>query len=139
MKTRIRAISMVAIALALSACGAQGESEQQAVLPGDTEYEHVEDLKDALVAEGFPCSEWELTDLGSQVTSGDCNDDDLSPVTVVVTVFDSESEKEGFIRTYKGFSDSAGFLVVGKNWVMLNVPDAEHWAEKLGAKADVWW
>lgn len=150
MKTRILPISMVATALALSACGVQGdttkntntgESEQQAVLPGDRKYYHVEDLKDALVAEGFPCSKWEReVILHGHWTAGKC--DDFS----ILMVFGSDSEgyKEEVIETYKSDGESYGlpsYLVVGKNWLIANTSDAEDWAEgwaeKLGAKADV--
>lgn len=131
MKTRILAISMVVIAFGLSACGAQ------AVLPGDTEYKRVEDLKDALVAEGFPCSEWELTD----PTSGKCNDD--SPAVYLNVFEDSKWGKEFFIAGYKDEGARMGVpsdrFVFGKNWVVTNVPDPEGWAEKLGAKAGASW
>lgn len=141
MKTRILAIPMVAIAFALSACSVQsdttkntntGESEQQAVLPGSTEYAHVEDLKDALVAEGFPCPEWEQSDVVSfAATSGSCDD------TSVLSVFLSDSAKEEVIQNQKALNDLGGHLVVGKNWI-LNTPDAEAWAEKLGAMPVTW-
>lgn len=100
---------------------------------GEMSFATVTELKDALVAEGFPCPEWiETNQVKLAATSGTCDD------SSVLSVYTSNSAKEDVIQNLKSFTgDFGGHLVVGENWI-LNTADNEVWAEKLGAMPVSW-
>ena len=128
-------VSCSLMAITLTSCGAEkaDTTAMTSALPGETKYSTVVDLKNALVAAGLPCTDWKQTD---QVTlaasSGECD-----PVTVL-SVYTSDSSKEQVIQNLKKLTaDYGGHLVSGENW-LLNTPDAEEWAEKLGGMPITW-
>jgi len=84
----------------------------------------VTELRDALVAAGYPCPAWEQTDVVSAAAqSGSCSDAD------VLSVYVGTEGRDVVVATLKELGGAS--LLVGDNWI-LNSPDAPALQAKMG-------
>lgn len=132
------------LASSLTACGTPQHSgaekpgevvEVSEPLPGESEFDTVVELRDAVVGLGFPCPHWDQTDkVGLATSSALCNDD-----TVLSVYADTETKEENIaaMQSFWGEDMPQIGLIVGPNWI-INAPDAEKWSEELGATAVIW-
>ena len=129
-----RRFSLAALAisasLALAGCsglpGAPGtEASVPAITGKPTSYASIEELRDAYVAAGGECNEWEPLDAGkTDGQGGYCN----SKTTLAVF-----GNPDDLAATVKNTIDLAGtvHLLVGENWVV-NTPNPQDFVETLG-------
>lgn len=120
---RARTVGFALAILALSACSTSPVTSSSTPTPSPTgppSFDTVVALKDAATSYGFPCPEWQQTnvvDLASQ--SGSCSDSD------VLTVFDSQASHDQQLAQFKQNQQelaAAGidpnYLLVGPNWII---------------------
>jgi hypothetical protein len=113
-------ITCAALVLSLSGCAADASSSSSTAptktAPPAT-FDTVLELRDAFVAAGGDCEEWQQ---GDRVTlaaqSGDCD------TNTVLSVYLSESSRDQVITNLK--SMTAVHLIVGENWI-INTPAAD--------------
>lgn len=143
MKPQLIALAIASI-LTLSGCGEGGDEptarksspSASASMSGpakDVRYSTVSALKDAAVAAGYVCTNWEqdnVVDLAAE--SGHCSDED------VLSTFATESDLESQLEVSKGTDEllkEAGVAtvptLVGPNW-MIHGLGADGLADDLG-------
>lgn len=110
-QTWTTALGVVLVGLALSNCSAPGPSATPSPsLP--VRYRTVVDLRNAAIAAGYECSEWEQHNKISRAAeSGSCSTAD------VFSTYVTESDASAAAATLKSLQ-GAKTLVVGPNWII---------------------
>lgn len=109
----------------LSGCSSTAEGEQLGPDFPDT-YQSVEELKDAFVAAGGDCPEWEQSNhVKAAAESGTCS------ASNVLSIYTSQSATEDALAIYKSIAQPGATLLVGENWI-INDPSAQDFATALG-------
>lgn len=110
--------------LALTGCAA-GETAQPGVTGAVTTYENVEALRDAFVAAGGQCPQWEPIDPGKYTAeAGRCSD------SIVLAVYADPAELADAVQRAKDLAVPA-HLLVGENW-LLNIDEPQTYVGALG-------
>ncbi|WP_146137431.1 hypothetical protein [Gulosibacter molinativorax] len=111
--------------LALAGCAGGGGDATPSVTGEPTSYESVEELRDAYVAAGGECPNWEELDPGDyDAVAGRCSDQ------VVISVYNDPSQIEGVVQSALDLAIPA-HLLVGENWI-INTPNPEDFVDALG-------
>lgn len=116
--------------LLLAGCsGAPSENSGPATPPADGgQYGSVVDLRDAFVAAGGSCDDWDQTNqVANAAESGSCSS------TTVLSTYTSESSRDEVVAAVKEIGKVVGgsSQLVGVNWIV-NSPDASDVRDKLG-------
>lgn len=102
-------IACAAAVLALAGCTSAGDT---AANEYQDSYRSVEDLRDAFVAAGGDCPEWEQTNqIKAAAESGTCSSSN------VLSIYSSDATRDGAVEILKAISDNIN-LLVGENWVI---------------------
>lgn len=129
-------LAVVALLMASACGGGSGGDKKAASKPTQEDLGSVSsvvELRDALVAAGYECANWEqddLVDLAAE--SGSCDDES------VLSTFASQGDLQAQLDTFRGldgmFKDAdiePEPILVGPNWIF-TAPDADGYAAKLG-------
>jgi hypothetical protein len=117
--------TLAVAAAALTGCTGGGASAVPDATGDATEYASATELRDAFIAAGGTCDQWEPLDPGDyDADAGRCSD------TVVIAVYSEPAELDAAVERAQNLAVQT-HLLVGENW-MLNIENPQDYVDALG-------